>query len=422
MVALRAVVLRAAGVPVGGVRRARAARSRRATGSRVAFPEADAARRQGRRAHLRRAGRQGRREGASTNGRAGRSRRSSSTSSYAPIATDARAMLRPKTLLGETYVELTRGDPGAPRAAPRARGCADGQVRETVQLDEMLSALDAPTRDAFRRLAAGRSAGRSRARGARCQRRARPRCPTSLGRRRTSCSRSSTATRRRCAGPERDTGAVFEASPPTTARCAALVRSAAAVFGATARRRERPRRDDPRSCRRSWREPRATLRRTERVRAPRRPGRARPAARRRGAAPGADRAARRSRPTCGARRGGSTRSSRCRATACPPAGGRRGPRPAARGGRARALRAQPDPRVARVQPAPDDRRCSQRPGRPRGHHATPTGPATQRPLPARRCRPPGSESVALWPERLPGTAATPTWPRRRTRARAARRR
>src|SRR3954449_3436570 len=34
-------------------------------------------------------------------------------SRYAPLPSDARAILRQKTLLGETYVELTRGTKGA---------------------------------------------------------------------------------------------------------------------------------------------------------------------------------------------------------------------------------------------------------------------------------------------------------------------
>src|SRR5919107_737143 len=35
-------------------------------------------------------------------------------SKYAPMHADARAILRQKTLLGETYVELTSGSPSAP--------------------------------------------------------------------------------------------------------------------------------------------------------------------------------------------------------------------------------------------------------------------------------------------------------------------
>src|SRR5215470_1970608 len=36
-------------------------------------------------------------------------------SRYAPLPSDARAILRQKTLLGETYVELTPGSPDAPK-------------------------------------------------------------------------------------------------------------------------------------------------------------------------------------------------------------------------------------------------------------------------------------------------------------------
>jgi phospholipid/cholesterol/gamma-HCH transport system substrate-binding protein len=69
-------------------------------------------------------------------------------SSFAPIPTDTRAMLRQKTLLGETYVELTQGDRDGPTlsedgALPRA------QVQPSVQLDEIFRTFDARTRAAF---------------------------------------------------------------------------------------------------------------------------------------------------------------------------------------------------------------------------------------------------------------------------------
>ena len=44
-----------------------------------------------------------------------------------PLPSDAKAMLRQKTLLGETYVELTPGTEQARRSCRRAAGCADGQ-------------------------------------------------------------------------------------------------------------------------------------------------------------------------------------------------------------------------------------------------------------------------------------------------------
>jgi virulence factor Mce-like protein len=68
---------------------------------------------------------------------------------YAPIARDTRAILRQKTLLGETYVALTPGTPGSPRLPENGR-LPDGQTQDTVQIDEVFSALDAPTRNAFR--------------------------------------------------------------------------------------------------------------------------------------------------------------------------------------------------------------------------------------------------------------------------------
>src|SRR4051794_13474236 len=67
---------------------------------------------------------------------------------YAPVRSDARAILRQKTLLGETYVELT---PGTSSARPVAENgtLAQSQVSDTVELDEILRAFDPQTRAAF---------------------------------------------------------------------------------------------------------------------------------------------------------------------------------------------------------------------------------------------------------------------------------
>ncbi len=68
---------------------------------------------------------------------------------YAPIPEDTRAILRAKTLLGETYVELTPGNPSS-------GDIQDGdvlpaaQVADSVQLDEIYRTFDAKTRVAFR--------------------------------------------------------------------------------------------------------------------------------------------------------------------------------------------------------------------------------------------------------------------------------
>ena len=69
---------------------------------------------------------------------------------YAPIARDARAILRQKTLLGETYVELTPGHPRQAGTVPDGGFLADGRVAKTVELDEIFQALDPKTRASFR--------------------------------------------------------------------------------------------------------------------------------------------------------------------------------------------------------------------------------------------------------------------------------
>jgi len=94
---------------------------------------------------------------------------------YAPISSDARAILRQKTLLGETYVELTTGsqtnvqdesgedataqsgaiDVGeisgddAPHPIGEGGHLEDSQVADQTQIDEIFNALDEETRQAF---------------------------------------------------------------------------------------------------------------------------------------------------------------------------------------------------------------------------------------------------------------------------------
>jgi len=102
---------------------------------------------------------------------------------FAPISSDARAILRLKTLLGETYVELTSGtqtadqteedegseieeseDESAQEGSTDVGGLTgddavepleegghleDSQVQEQVQIDEIFNALDEETRQAF---------------------------------------------------------------------------------------------------------------------------------------------------------------------------------------------------------------------------------------------------------------------------------
>ncbi|HWE34042.1 MAG TPA: MlaD family protein [Solirubrobacteraceae bacterium] len=67
---------------------------------------------------------------------------------YAPIHTTARAILREKTILGETYVDLEPGLRGTPWLRDGGM-LARSQVVPAVQLDDVFNALDAPTRAAF---------------------------------------------------------------------------------------------------------------------------------------------------------------------------------------------------------------------------------------------------------------------------------
>jgi phospholipid/cholesterol/gamma-HCH transport system substrate-binding protein len=67
---------------------------------------------------------------------------------YAPIPRDTRAILRQKTLLGETYVELSPGTTSSGRVPDGGR-LASGQVSETVELDEILRTFDPTTRERF---------------------------------------------------------------------------------------------------------------------------------------------------------------------------------------------------------------------------------------------------------------------------------
>ncbi len=67
---------------------------------------------------------------------------------YAPIREDARAILRQKTILGETYVELTPGSRAAP-PLPDGGMLARANVQPAVQLDQVFNAFDPVTRRAF---------------------------------------------------------------------------------------------------------------------------------------------------------------------------------------------------------------------------------------------------------------------------------
>jgi phospholipid/cholesterol/gamma-HCH transport system substrate-binding protein len=68
---------------------------------------------------------------------------------FAPIPSDTRAILRQKTLLGETYIELTGGSAKAAKL-PDGGHLARAQTEDSTQIDEIFKALDPKTRKAFR--------------------------------------------------------------------------------------------------------------------------------------------------------------------------------------------------------------------------------------------------------------------------------
>src|SRR6476620_6553024 len=93
---------------------------------------------------------------------------------YAPISSDAQAILRQKTLLGETYVEITSGTPvqpdqttgdaqaqsgtidigqlsggDAPQPIPEGGHLAQTQVQDQTQIDEIFQGFDQQTRASF---------------------------------------------------------------------------------------------------------------------------------------------------------------------------------------------------------------------------------------------------------------------------------
>ena len=68
---------------------------------------------------------------------------------FAPLPADVQAILRAKTLLGETYIELTPGTADGPQLAEGAT-LSEAQVAQTVQIDEVLRTFDPKTRAALR--------------------------------------------------------------------------------------------------------------------------------------------------------------------------------------------------------------------------------------------------------------------------------
>lgn len=67
---------------------------------------------------------------------------------YAPLPESTRAILRTKTLLGETYIELTPGSSESPQLEDGGT-LPEANIAESVQLDEIFRTFDPETRAAF---------------------------------------------------------------------------------------------------------------------------------------------------------------------------------------------------------------------------------------------------------------------------------
>lgn len=154
---------------------------------------------------------------------------------FAPVAADARATLRQKTLLGETYVEMTPGTRGGPTLPEGARLDARA-VKDSVELDEVIRALDPDTRQAFRswqqQLAAGVRNGRGLDLNAAMHQL--PRVARSGGDLLAVLDRQEDDVRRLV----RNTGTVFGALSQDQRQLRNLVTGADATFSATAARQE----------------------------------------------------------------------------------------------------------------------------------------------------------------------------------------
>jgi len=69
---------------------------------------------------------------------------------YAPLRSDARAILRQKTLLGETFIELTMGSDSA-EPVPDGGVLDRSRTVESTQIDEIFDGFDQETRTSFQR-------------------------------------------------------------------------------------------------------------------------------------------------------------------------------------------------------------------------------------------------------------------------------
>lgn len=153
---------------------------------------------------------------------------------YAPLASDARAVLRQKAILGETYVELSLGTKTAPKLA-EGQLLAPNRIAGTVELDEILDTLDPYTQAAFRTWQ--RSAGAAIDNRGQDVNDALGTLPEFVAAGGDLLEVLDTQ-RRALRGLVRNTGAVFGAVTEREDQLRALIRNSDTVFGAIERQRD----------------------------------------------------------------------------------------------------------------------------------------------------------------------------------------
>lgn len=153
---------------------------------------------------------------------------------YAPIPANTRAILRQKTLLGETYVELTPGDGAGPKLE-EGDSLPLAQVSEAVQLDELFRAFDPKTRASFQAWMQGQAAAlRGRGRD----------LSTAIASLEPFAEEADRALRlldsqdAAVSGLLRESGEVFTALSERQGQLRGLIRNANTVFDVTAQRNE----------------------------------------------------------------------------------------------------------------------------------------------------------------------------------------
>ena len=154
---------------------------------------------------------------------------------YAPIPANTKAILRQKTLLGETYVELTPGD--EERAQAQGRRQARSRARSSRPSSSTRSSRSSSPRRATRSVT-GSARRHDRSRGAARTSTSRWRTSPASPRTARACSRCSTTRRRRSSGLVKNTGVVFGALNERDGQLRDLIVNAERTFSATAEQQE----------------------------------------------------------------------------------------------------------------------------------------------------------------------------------------